>query len=318
MRNKLLLLLISALVLATAPFQSALAQGFSGGRFFGETGHWVRGEFYDLWNTAANPMLAYGFPITDELPDPETPGVIKQYFERALFTYDPSRPTGFRVDVEPIGLIKYANDNYKVLDAPALSPDHPACLYDRTTDKLICYAFRDFYVNNGGAGVFGRPVSNVVMLGDRLVQYFERARFEWRPDLPSGKRVALANIGEELFDLYEKPISRAPAQGSNISAPIISLRARISVKKATTSSTDTQSIYTIVQDQQLRRLNGALVDVEVSLPSGRVIHNAGTTTDGVTIITFDQEDEPSGLVKISVVIEIAGKQLTTWYSYQIR
>lgn len=319
MRNKLVLLLVvSALILSTAPFQPALAQGFSGGRYFGETGHWVRGEFYTLWNSADEPLMIYGFPITEEIDDPENSGIRKQYFQRALFTYDPSRPAGFQVDVEAIGLLLFSSANYRTLDAPSMSPNHPACLYDRTTDKLVCYAFRDFYVNYGGVAAFGRPVSNVVMLGDRLVQYFERARLEWHPGLPSGHRVVPANIGEEFFDLYENPILKAPAPDGNISAPILSLRTRISTQKATTRSTDSQSIFIVVQDQQLRRLTGALVDIEVSFPSGRMIHSAATTTNGIAAITFDQEDEQPGLVMLNVVIEIAGKRLVTWYSYRIR
>lgn len=310
--------MVCAFILSTAPFQPVLAQEFAGGRYFGETGHWIRGEFYELWNSAAQPLVAYGYPITEEIEDPETAGLRKQYFQRAVFTYDPSRPAGFQVDVEAIGLLLYSQATYTALNAPSMSPNHPACLYDRTTEKLVCYAFKDFYLNNGSVMAFGRPVSDVVLLGDRLVQYFERARLEWHPDLPSGHRVVPANIGEEFFDLYENPILKAPSPDGNISAPILSLRSRISTKKATTAFTDSQAIYIVVQDQQLRRLTGALVDVEVSLPSGRVVHSAATTNEGVVVIAFEQVDEKPGLVKIVVNIKVAGKELTTWYSYRIR
>jgi hypothetical protein len=319
MKSKLVILLIvSALILSTAPFQPALAQGITGARFFNETGHWVRGEFLELWSAAANPEVIYGYPITGEIEDPTTPGMRKQYFQRALFTYDPSRPAGYRVDVEPIGLLLYSLANYKTLEPQSISPNHPACLYDRTTEKLVCYAFRDYYVAQGGVMAFGRPVSDVVMLGERRVQFFERARLEWRPDMPTGQKVVPADIGEEFFDLYENPIYRAREVDISIPISILSLRSRISVQKATTAAKDQQSIYLVVLDQQLRRLDGAVVKVEVSLPSGRVASSVATTVNGVAVITVKHENEPPGMAKIAALIEIAGQRMTTWYSYRIR
>lgn len=61
--------------------------------------------------------------------------------------------------------------------------------------------FRQFWEQNGGLAVFGYPVTSAGLLqtgaGHLLVQYFERVRFEHRPDQPPPYDVLLGRLGDE-------------------------------------------------------------------------------------------------------------------------
>jgi hypothetical protein len=46
--------------------------------------------------------------------------------------------------------------------------------------------------------VFGYPISEPFESGGILVQYFERSRFEYHPELPNGSRVLLTRLGTKL------------------------------------------------------------------------------------------------------------------------
>ncbi|HEU5086110.1 MAG TPA: murein L,D-transpeptidase, partial [Roseiflexaceae bacterium] len=60
--------------------------------------------------------------------------------------------------------------------------------------------FLTFWRENGGKLVFGYPVTGEVYEGGRIVQYFERARFEYHPEnLGTKQQVMLSLIGNELF-----------------------------------------------------------------------------------------------------------------------
>lgn len=64
------------------------------------------------------------------------------------------------------------------------------------TGHNIGFKFRRFYERNGGLELFGLPLTEVFTDGATQVQYFERARFELRPELPDN--VALSLLGSEL------------------------------------------------------------------------------------------------------------------------
>jgi hypothetical protein len=65
-----------------------------------ETKHWIRGDFLRFYQNASDPLLLFGYPITDEFVDPET-GLQTQYFQRAQRSRNraadsifPARPDG--------------------------------------------------------------------------------------------------------------------------------------------------------------------------------------------------------------------------------
>ncbi len=57
--------------------------------------------------------------------------------------------------------------------------------------------FLTYWRENGGVLVFGYPISEEIVEDGRVVQYFERARFEYHPESPSSVQLSL--LGSQLF-----------------------------------------------------------------------------------------------------------------------
>ena len=74
------LLLIIALLIGGS-YHTAKAQS-SDAVYITETGHWIYGDFLRIYNSVSDPLLFFGFPLTDEFVDPDT-GQKVQYFQRA-------------------------------------------------------------------------------------------------------------------------------------------------------------------------------------------------------------------------------------------
>ncbi len=67
------------------------------------------------------------------------------------------------------------------------------------TGHAICHGFLAFWREHGGVPVFGYPVSDEMTENGLVVQYFERARFEWHPgSAPVQHDVLLGRLGAEL------------------------------------------------------------------------------------------------------------------------
>ncbi len=70
--------------------------------------------------------------------------------------------------------------------------------YFPDTGYVIGYAFLNFWNANGGATIFGFPLTNEVLdpASQLSVQYFERARFEYHPEAAGSPQVVqLTNVG---------------------------------------------------------------------------------------------------------------------------
>jgi hypothetical protein len=68
--------------------------------------------------------------------------------------------------------------------------------YFPATKQLIGKPFRSFWKNRGGLAIFGLPIGAARMEDGRLVQYFERARFELHPELAgTAYEVQLGQLG---------------------------------------------------------------------------------------------------------------------------
>ncbi|GBD21717.1 N-acetylmuramoyl-L-alanine amidase A [bacterium HR28] len=66
--------------------------------------------------------------------------------------------------------------------------------------------FRRFWEERGGLPLFGWPITEEFQENGVTVQYFERARFEHRPDIgkPEDYHVVLGRVGAELLDAREE------------------------------------------------------------------------------------------------------------------
>jgi len=267
--------------------------------YFDETGHWVTNEFLTTYHSVPNPDVLYGFPITDAFPDPTTHLLI-QYFEKARFELHTDQPAGQRVQLSPLGEYLY------VPGQPLPTPQAAACRQIAGTAFQVCYAFLEFFDANGGVQQFGNPISNLELQNDRMVQYFQRACFEWRPDLPAQQRVALARLGRQYFDMRgEDPLHLTPQSNGDVAegVGVLRLRARAYPVQAVTGRKAEQTVYILVQDQRLLAVKNISVSVDVHLPSGKVEHyDALALTDarGVTSVTFPIDSSQIGTVKIQV------------------
>jgi hypothetical protein len=92
------------------------------------------------------------------------------------------------------------------IDALSL-PSLPTLYFEQTRHHLSNRAgFLDFWRANGQLLIFGYPISEELVEGGRVVQYFERARFEFHPErLGQAGQVQLGLIGRELAASRSEP-----------------------------------------------------------------------------------------------------------------
>ena len=76
--------------------------------------------------------------------------------------------------------------------------------------------FLSFWRENGGVLMFGYPLGEEIVEDGRIVQYFERARFEYHPEhLGKDRQVQLSLLGRELTAGRSSPMAR-PIGGTHI------------------------------------------------------------------------------------------------------
>jgi hypothetical protein len=259
-------------------------------QYFNETGHNVQGEFLQFYRLAANPLLVYGYPITEEFT--RTDGMRVQYFQRARFEYRAELPAGQRVVLSSLGRALYTPANPIPTDNPQ------ACQYFEQSGYSVCYDFYPFFEANGGVAQFGLPISSFESRDDTIVQYFEKARLEWQPWRAPGQRVVITDLGRIYFDkVGEDPGLLPPAAPLNaVTRPLVlSIHVRAFVLKAVTLADDQQTIYIIARDQRGQPLAEADCTVQLQWPDGRsdtVLRR--TDRNGIAQLPFAFNDQIHG------------------------
>jgi hypothetical protein len=284
------------------------------GRYFEETGHWVTGDFYTAYLSIPNPDEIYGNPLTEAFQNQLSRRYI-QYFERAVFELHLERPAELQVQRSHLGRFLYEPGQ-----EISIPPNSPACQTFEETGKQVCYAFLNYFHKNGGVIEFGFPISNVEIREGRIVQWFQRARFDWRPELESGQRVKLANLGVEYFEtIKEDPIRKEPADAGNLPRVITRLDVRGFVTQAVVPTQGGQTVYVIVQDQKFEPVPNAEVTLTVRYPSGSeyTLLMPITNEDGITWLDFDINESQQGIVEIIIRASINTLKQTTRTSFRI-
>jgi len=261
---------------------------------FPETGHVLRGDFHEYYWSVDNPILVYGYPITDVIED-EVSGRPTQYFQRAVFMLFPDAAEKSRVQPLPLGEYLYTPG-----DPIPSSGQMSNCFDFPETGKQVCYAFLDFFETNGGVEQFGYPISNFEYQFGRIVQYFQRARFEWYPELPSGQRVKIADIGSEYFNRVGGDQGVIPP--IEIQQKILSLKVRAYPAKPVVRLEDAQVIHVIVQDQNHQPVPKAEIEAVVQFPSGEEIKTLAPVTDrnGITTLEIRIDTDTTGRALVKV------------------
>lgn len=165
-------------------------------RYFPETKHTLSGAFRSFWSTNGG-VERFGFPLTEAFAESNAEGVKRQvqYFERGKLEADPQDPAV--IIVAPLGVELTQGRSFPTV---APFPNTAERVYIPRTQHSLGGWFKDHWEENGGLAAFGHPISEEVQENGRIVQYFERARFELRPNAPDPRnRVTLGQLGREAL-----------------------------------------------------------------------------------------------------------------------
>jgi hypothetical protein len=167
-------------------------------RCFPETGKCVQGRLLDYWQEHGG-LAINGYPISDELVETLEDGrqYTVQYFERSRLENHPENAWPYDVLLGQFGRRIHPDD-------PAAAPGQGATYFAETGHNLAG-RFLGYWRANGGLAEFGYPISEefVETLEDGreyTVQYFERARFEYHPEVADPRyQVLLGQFGRRIF-----------------------------------------------------------------------------------------------------------------------
>jgi hypothetical protein len=289
------------------------AQSSGDVQYFPETGHNVKGEFLRFYKSTSNPLLVYGYPITEQFKSID--GNTVQYFQRARFELHADLLEGQRVRPTELGQAIYKPGNQQ------LDINNPSACQLFPTNFRVCFAFLDFYKTNGSAAEFGNPISPFEFQDNLIVQYFEKARFEWRADRPEGQRVVLTDLGRIYFDqLAENEAQLKPITPLNATInDILSINARAFVQKPITLASGEQTTYIIVKSQTHQAISNANGKATIHFSDGHTEDYFFTTNaSGLGSITFNFTNQTQGdLIPIDVLVTFQGLSTTTTTSFRI-
>jgi hypothetical protein len=168
-------------------------------RYFPETRETVGHEFLKFWNDFGG-VDTFGYPISPERMDN---GILVQDFERARLELHPENASAGGSDPEVVlGLVGQELAGKLGLSWKPSANDGQGIYFDATQQE-ISGDFLYYWQNHGGERVFGWPISpaeNMVNPVDGktyMTQWFQRARMEFRPDLPVGHRIVMGTLGTE-------------------------------------------------------------------------------------------------------------------------
>jgi hypothetical protein len=267
-------------------------------QYFPETRHIVAGEFLNFFNQHGG-LKIFGYPITGEF---DWQGRRVQYFQKARLELHLDQPYPYRVQPGLLG----EELGYKRPGVSAVANDQYRRFYPET-GHILAYAFLNFFDANGGLDIFGYPISEFILENGRIVQYFQRAKMEWHPELSGDQQVQLGDLGLAYFQASSlDPRLRDPEMpiASSIVVPV-SLRATASVKQPIIGRSGTQTVYVFVADQTNQPKEGADVTFVVrSLEGVKAFGMPPTDAHGVTAAAFDIGDLAPGQ---TVVIEVTVK-----------
>jgi photosystem II stability/assembly factor-like uncharacterized protein len=162
--------------------------------YFPESGHHVAPVFLPFFR-AWGGLDRFGLPRTEDFVED---GLVVQYFQRARLEHHPERRgTAYEVQISLLG--------ERLLGAERPPPGEPFessadQRYFAETGRSVNYAFLRYFQTRGGLDSLGFPISEELLEGGRPVQYFQRARLEYRAEAAGTRdEVQLGNVGDEVL-----------------------------------------------------------------------------------------------------------------------
>jgi hypothetical protein len=282
--------LFSVIVLATmlcafGTFQVQAQTPTPTSLYFPQTGHSVQGDFLRFFNTRGG-LAIFGYPLTEAFPEG---GRLVQYFQRVRMEAFPEYPPPDQVQLGLLGVqLGYAAGPIPAAEIPL--PNDPNRRYFLETGHTVAYAFLTYFDKHGGLDIFGNPITEFKLENGRIVQYFQRARMEWHPQLPADQRVQLGNLGE-IYALtrLDPSLLQPPSSALRANVPqITALNVKASLRWAITGTTGQQTLHVYVLDQRGKPVPGAASAAVVRFPSGnRNVPLPATDANGHAQVTFD-------------------------------
>jgi hypothetical protein len=184
---------------------------------FAETGQSLQGRFLNYWRSNGG-LPVFGYPITAQSGTP-----LVQAFERARFEYHPENQAPYDVLLGRIGVeaLQAQGRDWQTFasvasaPAPSTGSGQSGCRYFAETKHSLCGAFAAYWQNHGlefdgrrgttfneSLALFGMPISEpqqeTIEGQTVLVQWFERARFEYHPENQAPYDVLLGRLGSAL------------------------------------------------------------------------------------------------------------------------
>ncbi len=176
---------------------------------FPATGQSLQGRFLEYWRGNGG-LAVFGYPITTQSGAP-----LAQAFERARFEYHPENQAPYDVLLGRLGVeaLQAQGRDWQTFASVDSAPAD--CRYFAETKHSLCGAFAAYWQSHGlefdgrrgssfaeSLALFGMPISEPQqeMIEGRtvMVQWFERARFEYHPENQAPYDVLLGRLGSAL------------------------------------------------------------------------------------------------------------------------
>ncbi len=163
------------------------------------TRHNLCDAFRSFWESHGG-LANFGYPLTRPYYDPAL-NLAVQYFERARFELHRRADGNALVLLGRLGAERVAGREAEPPFQSAVPIDRTDCRYFPETGHNLCAGFRAYWEEFGGLALFGYPISEEFSEDGMVVQYFERARFEWHPGVwPERYDVLLSRLGAEVVE----------------------------------------------------------------------------------------------------------------------
>ncbi len=285
--------------------------------YFNETGHTVDAPFIDYFLMYGG-IERFGYPITDQFVD-ATNRLTVQYFQKARLEYHPANPPAYRIELGLLGdELGKRQPPLAVREIPTATD--PNCAYFDTTGHAVCFQFRRFFETTGGVDLYGYPIAPQQIEGNRIVQYFQRARFEWHPERAEGQRVQTAALGTIYYDWARlDPARLRPTVVSAQARAVTTLRMSASVDDPFAPAGGTQRVFVQLSDQLGQPAANVAVQMIVHTPDGDQAYTLpATDARGTTALTFLTGRYPAGVtINLELIASANGLTATTRTSYLI-
>ncbi len=166
-------------------------------RYFVETGHYIQGEFKNVWEGPGRGLALYGYPLTEQFQEfdvRDKTNKTVQYFER------------FRFEFDKAGLVRTSLVGYDAIEGRYFPPGRflpttNSQQYFDETKHTLRGAFFDFWRKNGDLTRYGFPITEEFTEKsddgrETVYQYFQRAKLAFDPQT---KVVTISLLGREVL-----------------------------------------------------------------------------------------------------------------------